>query len=71
MKEELPIYVVYDHPSDYPDSYVVRKFNIDKPEGIIINDVSLEKVRNKLEGMSLYNLGRSEGDDPKILECWI
>lgn len=74
MRELLPMFTIYDHPLDYPESYVVRKWLIGKNiinDGIVIKDGSLEVVRMKLKEMGLVNIGADGETDPKILENWI
>jgi len=72
----LAMWTVYDHPTDYPDKYVARRFDVgrDGPvpsESIIIMD-DLGRLRDMLAfEMHLTCLTRSEGDDPKIVETWL
>jgi hypothetical protein len=73
--EETPVitlYVVYDHPRDYPDEFVVRRWNMDRPElgEPFARGASLEAVRAALP-RNLWNLGRSRNDDDAIVEVWI
>lgn len=72
----LAIWVIYDHPLDCPDGYVLRAHIVHK--GTAEPSISLVSWRSKdpaelrsiLPG-HLINTGRHEGDDPAILECWI
>jgi hypothetical protein len=41
--EPLRLYTVYDHPSDFPDWYVVREFNYDQPGEIVAAAPDLEE----------------------------
>jgi hypothetical protein len=72
---ELSLYVVFDHPSDFPDSFVVRE-QIVRGGGseIVMGDAwtapTLEEVR-KLVPPHLHRLDRSPGDDPNIVEVWL
>ncbi len=68
----IDIYAVYDHPSDYPDGYVVRIWNSGHPhkEPYMSSD-DLEEVREALKAKFLKNIGRFIEDDPVIIECWI
>lgn len=74
MTEPLYIYTVYDHPTDYPDHFVVRQFSIGVG-AVIPRDAwqfkSLAGARQFLYDRGLVCLPRSEGDDPKIVESWI
>jgi hypothetical protein len=72
----LAMWVVYDHPTDYPNSFVARRFDVDaagpKPSASIIIAPDLEKLQDVLEfEMGLVKLMRSPGDDPKIVETWL
>lgn len=78
---ELLQWVVYDHPKDHPDKWVLRRWRVlggSVPEGVeriqadgeaILGD-SLDDVRKHIPEGSL-NLGRFPGDDPVIHEVWM
>jgi hypothetical protein len=68
---DLPIWVVYDHPSDLPDHYVARLWRGAQTTSVAIIDTDLERLRETLERMGLVHLDRMEGDDPAILETWL
>ena len=72
----LAMWTVYDHPIDYPDKFVARRFDVDKggpkPSASIIIMDDLEKLREVLAyEMHLVCLSRSPEDDPKIVETWL
>lgn len=73
----LAIYTVYDHPMDYPNSYVVKKWicNVNpsvQDAGFLMVGQDIEKIRDVLIGeMGLTPLSRSIDDDPVILENYI
>ncbi len=68
----LSIWVVYDHPRDYPDCFVARCFIGEQPTPSIIVSTDLDRIRDVLEGeMGLVKLMRMPGDDPKIVETWL
>lgn len=70
----LSMFVMYEHPKDFPQSYVVRQmilvsgliFKLDEPT--MVTD-SLENARKSLP-LGLYCLERTPWDDPVILETW-
>lgn len=72
------LYVIYDHPDDYPDHFVVRRFSIEGegakartvPREIVAVVSSLKKARNHVPEGAI-NLGRFEQEDSKILESWL
>jgi len=78
-EEDLPrliIYVLYDHPSDFPNHFLIRRHFIlggrIKPEkGAFIVSNDLDFLRQKLKKMDLICIPRDETDDPVIIESWI
>lgn len=72
----LEVWVVYDHPSDFPDFYVARK-QVALNDGKIYSTSSvlaspdLGAIRQTLTNMGLACIARSEGDDPVIVESWL
>ena len=75
MKDVLSIWVIYDHPSDYPDSFIARRYfsyyEIQEPTMDVIVAPDYEYIRNALEKYGLVKLDRHPNDDPKIMEIWI
>jgi hypothetical protein len=81
-EERLDIWVVYDHPRDFPDNIVARR-NIVLRTGIILkatNDagdagfkrfLTLDEARAWLSAKGLTKIPRAPDDDPVILESWI
>lgn len=67
----LPIWVVYDHPTDWPEHYVARLWEGEQPTEHIVLTTDLTLLRRHLDAQGLYCLGRSDGDDPKIVEIWL
>lgn len=75
-RDPLSMWTVYDHPSDYPEKFVARRFDVDKdgarPSASIIVAPDLETLRGILLcEMRLTCLTRNEGDDPCIVETWL
>lgn len=72
----LAMWTVYDHPADYPDKFVARRFEVDRTgprvtDSIIIAD-DIETIRDVLQfEMHLVKLMRSPEDDPVIMETWL
>jgi hypothetical protein len=72
----LEMWTVYDHPTDYPNSFIARLFMVDadgaKPTSSIIIAPDLLTLRYVLAfEMRLTCLTHSPGDDPKIVETWL
>jgi hypothetical protein len=76
MGANFKIYTVYDHPTDYPDEYVVRTWNTgDETHPVpdtelFLRDKNLEKIRLELASMGLTCLEKDGDDDEKIVESW-
>jgi hypothetical protein len=68
---KLPLFVVYDHPTDYPDLFVIRIWENEIPKEIIFTSDDIDVVRGFLRMRGLVNLGRYKEDDLKILEVWV
>lgn len=64
------LYCVYDHPSDYPEKYVVRAWIGGRPTEITYEADTLEELR-ALKSHSMVTIPRMPDDDPVIVECWI
>lgn len=76
MTKNLSLFTVYDHPKDFPDHFVCRRFDIVdgdvKPTGDFIKRKTLAGIRKVMNNMNnLTPIPRSEEDDPNIIETWI
>jgi hypothetical protein len=74
LVDRLPMFVVTDHPTDFPDDYCARlHLSLPRPVAMpfVITDPDLERLRDTLEGLGLVHLDRSPGDDPVVLEVWV
>lgn len=75
MNEELPMWVLYKHPRDFPDKYIARLHVLGSngyaatPEVLVADE--LEEVRQQLDAKGLVRLERNENDDPVIVETWL
>lgn len=72
--EDLPVYVIYEKPRDYPKHFVVRQ-QIVKRDGTIADGpcelaATLEEAR-RLVPAGLVRFVRDAVDDPVIVETWI
>jgi hypothetical protein len=66
----MDIWTVYDHPSDFPDLWVARRFTLDQPTRDVRTSVTLDGLRALLPP-GLVCIARHPQDDPRIVECWI
>jgi hypothetical protein len=73
----MELYTIYDSPTDYPDTYVVRRWEVvtGKKEPVamevIMIDDDLDKIRTQLREIGLFPIPRDENDDKKIVETWL
>lgn len=74
----LPMWVIYDHPLDYPDFYVARCWLVGGENGPgphwtanVYFDSDLEALRDVMLGMGLGCMPRMEQDEPQIVEVWM
>lgn len=76
MSYRLYIYTVYDHPSDIPEYFVVKRWlitnigEVQDPD-FILQHHDLEALREVLVKQGLVRLQRDLTDDPIIIENYI
>jgi hypothetical protein len=73
----ISMWAIYDHPKDFPDSYVAREWRLDQginpvASGNHMTSKVLDELRERImkAGCSLC-FNRNENDDPVILETWM
>ena len=71
----LTMYLVYEHPLDYPEGYVVRAWHIVRGHTEPVPDPQSWKAPTLALARAaipegLFNIGRRPGDDNHILEVW-
>jgi hypothetical protein len=69
------IFVVYDHPLDYPEHFAVRVHHVNggrtiRGEKVEIFD-TVEEARAYAGDCGRVRIRRDPDDDPKIVETWI
>jgi hypothetical protein len=72
--KRLPMWVIYDHPKDWPKFYVARlHYSLPQPEptGSIILIRDLEELRDWMQERGYICMPRDESDDPVIIETWM
>lgn len=74
MDTEISMWVVYEHPRDYPDSFVVRRHDVvrgstPRPTEEYHVAASLVEARQHVPP-GLYRQSRYEDDDQNIVEVW-
>jgi hypothetical protein len=76
-KGALNIWTVYDHPNDFPHSYVARRFEVgpgNDGRPLVTGDIlqgELETIRKSFHQCGLCCMPRNETDDIKIIESWL
>lgn len=68
----MPMWVIYDHPRDYPDCFVARLWDglNNKATSSVLTASTIEELEAKLPP-DLYRLERQPGDDPTIMGVWL
>jgi hypothetical protein len=80
-RTDLTMWVITDHPRDFPEVYVARRFSLRPGGGLAVGTTSedvwtspgltpLRMVMQHIEGMSGF-FSRSPEDDPVVVETWI
>ncbi|MBO0715837.1 MAG: hypothetical protein J2P55_00680 [Rhizobiales bacterium] len=71
----LPMWIVYDRPTDFPDHYVARCHHVTgrgtRPTTLVIKAETLDALREALRNMGLTRIGRDPSDEPQIVETWL
>jgi hypothetical protein len=71
IRPGIVCYAIYKHPLDYPENYVVRKWDGLAPdvEPLAVVD-TLATARAALPS-ELTNIGRYDEDDACLVEVWV
>lgn len=77
MSRGLELWTIYEHPSDFPHDFVLRRSVVLNLPPRVVHDAeptaltdTLEEARSYLP-RGLFCLGREPADDPVIVEVWI
>jgi hypothetical protein len=66
---KMPIIVIYENPNDYPNKFVARLFDMDKPLKVVVVENDLETLRSRIPRSFMKN-PRDITDDEKIVESY-
>jgi hypothetical protein len=71
----LEMFVIYERPSDFPESYVVRRHVVEGAGSRACTEPlcivpTLEAARAAIP-RGVLNIGRLPEDEPEIVEVWI
>ena len=71
---EISQWVIYDHPRDFPNSFVMRRWDVMANQMIATDEMeladTLSEIRKKLP-KGLFCIERYPDDDPCIVEVWL
>ena len=75
----MTMWTIYDHPLDFPDKFVARRWDIvragNKTEPVAraehVTADTLDELRRDMMRRGLVCLTRSDGDEPQIVETWL
>jgi hypothetical protein len=73
----IQIYVIYDHPKDYPDHYVVRRWYVMRDDNSLYAEISPTAVCTTRKEARLaipagcYPVDAPAEYDPVIIERWM
>jgi len=70
LATKMPLIAIYDHPSDYPDKFVARIWDVDIPTRYAVLRDDLESIREVIPPW-MVRFVRSDKDDPVIVETWL
>ncbi len=74
MSDVLTMFVIYKHPKDYPDKWIVRRWTVDsngsQPDLMHAEADSLELARTFIPG-GMVRLSRNRDDDEAFYESWV
>jgi hypothetical protein len=65
------MWVIYDHPADYPREFVARKWVGEEATPEVMCAHSIGALRDALRTRGLARLDRHKTDDPVIVESWL
>lgn len=69
---KVPVIVVFEHPIDYPEYYVARVFNADKPTDTIMLKDTLEEIQEDIRSnTNMMFMLRGVEDNPTIVGAWL
>jgi hypothetical protein len=67
----ISLWTIYERPSDYPDGYIARRWELGRPTVDVLTSTDLKALRNQLQERGLYCLVRHPYDEPHIIETWL
>lgn len=72
---QLPMWVLYDHPSDMPGHFVLRLWDalMNKPLRYVFLAAAMAEIEQAIDAVPgrFHRLSRHDADDPKILATYL
>lgn len=69
---KMPIITIYEKPIDYPDGYIARVFELEKPTNTLILKSSIEECRTDIKAAGFkICVPRNKDDVLSVVESWI
>lgn len=69
----LEMWIVYDHPADYPEHFVARKWTAKAGAAVATMEYrfakTLDEIRQAIP-QGLHRFPRNEQDEPQVVETW-
>jgi hypothetical protein len=73
-RNALSMWTVYDHPKDFPHTYIARRFEVNGAGAVATDDTvqgELRIIRKSFARCGMVCLTRSPEDDANIVETWL
>jgi hypothetical protein len=71
----LMVWTMYDHPKDYPDGFIARRFEVNMHGDVAPTDHTMmgevDDLQEIFRTAGLVRVSRQDDDDPVIVETWI
>jgi len=73
----LDMWAIYDHPNDFPNHFVARRwicrppYGEETPDCVLADTLDALRAALLLKNPGLYRLPRQPDDDPAIVEVWL
>lgn len=64
-------WTIYDHPYDYPNSFVARQFDWHVPTNNVLLAKHIDTLRTQMRQLGLVRMPRAPQDEKAIVETWI
>lgn len=67
---KIPMIVIYEKPKDFPNNYIARLWDTNKPTNIAVVRDTLEELREVIPN-HMVKFDRNIDDDKVIVEVWV